>query len=158
MLMIIFSLPSCVFFKLLLHENSIVIIILLLLVLPPPPRESEFPFSTITDPKYNSLVWEHKRTNKMLFSEYTGKCHLLLLLENTKRIKDLLSFLFRKVLLKLNCLHTNFGFNEKKNHFFYHFFITTNFWNGIIFYEFLFGIELSPVSFFLTLNDLMVIA
>lgn len=53
-------------------------------------QESEFPFPTVIDSKYNNLVWEHTRTNKMLFSDYTGKCHLLLLLGNTKRIKDLL--------------------------------------------------------------------
>ena len=59
------------------------------------------PFSTVTDSKYNRLVWEHNRTNEMLFSEYTGKCHLLLLLGNSERIKDLLP------MLEKSCLSVN---------------------------------------------------
>lgn len=87
-------------------------------------RESEFPFSTITDSKYNSPVCEHNRTNEML-SEHIGKRHLLLLLGNPKQIQRSVVCV-RKVLLKPKCLHTDFELHKKKNHLFCHFFINTN--------------------------------
>lgn len=34
-------------------------------------QESDFPFSTVNFSKYNILVWEHNRTNEILFSKYT---------------------------------------------------------------------------------------
>lgn len=105
-------------------------------------QESEFPFSTVTDSNYNSLVWEHNRTDKMLFSEHTGIWHLFLLLGNPKRMKRSVACV-RKVLLKLKCLHTDFELHKKKNHLFCHFFINTNLWNRMISYEFLFNIEWS---------------
>lgn len=90
---------------------------------------------TVTDSKYNSLVCEYNGTNEMLFSEYTGKCHCLLLLRN--RIKDALPQL-EKFHLGLS-VYSWFGFNETNDHFF----ITTNFWRRIISCESLFTREWS---------------
>lgn len=118
--MVVFSFPLCLSVKLSLSRgisyNNITVIVAF-------SQESEFPFSTVTDSKYNRLVWEHNITNEMLFSEYTGKRHSLLLLGNSE--SERFVTYVRKALLRFKCLRTAFGFNEK-NDLFHLFFAIIN--------------------------------
>lgn len=82
----------------------------------------------------------------MLLSEYTGKCHLLLLLGKSERIEDLLPMLEQSC-LRLSVYTLILDLMKRR--------IISLIISLLLT---ILGIELSPVSFSLALNDLMMVS